>query len=575
MKQNGNIKKLWDLVAKEHRINFYFLAFFMLIGMTMEVLGIGLLVPLVNLLTLDSFSQSDSVLDPIFRIFEARTKTQLLLVGLFSISIVILFKNLFFVFISYYKYRLTSQIRSSIENRLFKKYLNSHYEFHLKTNSSLLVRNITSEVDQVIDNVIVPLISISVEIFVVLGLTTLLMFVEPYACIALIMFFGVCGFVYTKTIGPVLTKYGNQRAHHRTLLLTGANEALGGFKEIKLMSREAYFQKTFNAHTASASRISIISSTLQSLPLLLVELWGILGLVLVVLVMLVRNSETTAIVSVLGLFVGASFRFLPALNRILVAVNGLRHVGPSIETLHKEISGISILNTDTRNFLHFDSTIEFENVSFSYFQDSERVLDQISFTIRSGEVLGILGPSGSGKSTFVDILLGLLTPTDGKVLVDGDTVDLSRSTWMNQAGYVPQEIYLLDNSIRSNIAFGLEKESTSDSRILAVMKLAQIDEFVNSLPDGLETSIGERGSRLSGGQRQRIGIARALYNNPRLLILDEATSALDVQSETEFIESLEAIRGGLTIVMISHKISTLKYCNRILKIQDGKLVEQF
>lgn len=574
MKQNGNITKLWGMIVKEHRIHFLLLAFLMLIGMILEVLGIGLLVPLINLLTSTNFSQNDSILEPIFRIFQAHTKTQLLLVGLFSISIVILIKNLYFVFISYYKFKVASQIRSSIEDRLFKKYLDSHYEFHLKTNSSLLVRNITSEVDQVIDNVLVPLVSISVEIFVVLGLTTLLMFVEPYACIALILFFGVCGFVYTKTIGPILTKYGNERARHRTLLLTGANEALGGFKEIKLLNREVYFQKIFNAHTASASRLSIISSTLQSLPLLLVELWGILGLVLVVLVMLIQDKETTAIVSILGLFVGASFRFLPALNRILVAVNGLRHVGTSIETLHQEISEMSVSNIDTRASLHFNSSIEFENVSFSYSRDSVHVLDQISFTVNAGEILGILGPSGSGKSTFVDILLGLLTPTNGKVLVDGEPVDLSKSTWKNQAGYVPQDIYLLDNSIRNNIAFGLEEGNISDSRILSVMQLAQIDEFVNSLPNGLETSIGERGSRLSGGQKQRIGIARALYNKPRLLVLDEATSALDVQSETDFIESLEAIRSELTIVMISHKISTLKYCDRILKMQDGKLVEQ-
>jgi ABC-type multidrug transport system fused ATPase/permease subunit len=571
--RDGSVTKLWDLIAKEHRIKFFWLAFFMLIGMTMEVLGIGLLVPLINLLTSSNFSRSDSILEPIFRIFEAQTQTQMLLVGLFSISFVVLIKNLYFIFISYFKFKLTSQIRSSIENRLFKKYLDSHYEFHLKTNSSLLVRNITSEVDQVIDNVLVPLISTSVEIFVVLGLTTLLMFVEPYACIALILFFGVCGFIYTKTIGPILTKYGNERAHYRTLLLTGANEALGGFKEIKLLNREVYFKKVFNAHTSNASRLSLISSTLQSLPLLLVELWGILGLVLVVLVMLMGNHETTAIVSVLGLFVGASFRFLPALNRILVSVNGLRHVGTSIETLHQELINADKLVTDTRKFLQFDNSIEFKNVSFSYNRDSACILDKITFDIKSGEMLGIFGPSGSGKSTFVDILLGLLTPTDGEVLVDGEPVDLSKSTWMNQAGYVPQEIYLLDDSIRNNIAFGLERELISDSRILDVMKLAQIDEFVNSLPDGLETSIGERGSRLSGGQRQRIGIARALYNKPRLLILDEATSALDIQSESDFIESLEQIRSGITVVIISHKDSTLKYCDRIFKMQYGKLVK--
>ena len=570
---NKSLGKLWRLIPANQRPKFFVLTIFTLIGTSLEVVGIGMLVPLINLLTNDAQTGHSSVLEPIFRVFNATSQTQMLLIGLSIISFVVFVKNLFFVFISFYRFNLTSKIRASIENQLFNKYINSSYEFHLRTNSSLILRNITSEVDQVINNALIPLISMSVEIFVVVGLTSLLMIVEPIASLFLLLFFGVCGITYTKTIGPFLTRYGYEQARHRTELVKSTSEVLGGVKEIKLLGRESYFQEIFKKNTDKASRLSVLSSTLQNLPLLLVEVWGILGLVLVILVMVFTDHQSNQIVSVLGLFVGASFRFLPSLNRILVAVNGLRHVGPSIETLSAEVFANGKSRNDNQLKLHFRKSLEFQNVSFSYNQDSAHVLKNVTFKIKSGEMLGILGPSGSGKSTFVDILLGLLIPTKGKVLVDGNQVDLTKSTWMNIAGYVPQEIYLLDNSIRNNIAFGIKPESISENRISTVLQMAQLDEFVNSLPIGIDTPVGERGSRLSGGQRQRIGIARALYNQPSLLVLDEATSALDSHTENEIVESLEKIKNGLTIVIISHKVSTLKYCDRLMSIQDGKIVE--
>lgn len=570
---NKSLGKLWRLIPANQRPKFFVLTIFTLIGTSLEVVGIGMIVPLINLLTNDAQTGHSSVLEPIFRVFNATSQTQMLLIGLSIISFVVLVKNLFFVFISFYRFNLTSKIRASIENQLFNKYINSSYDFHLKTNSSLILRNITSEVDQVINNALIPLISMSVEIFVVIGLTSLLMIIEPIASLFLLLFFGVCGITYTKTIGPFLTRYGYEQARQRTELVKSTSEVLGGVKEIKLLGREHYFQEIFRKNTDKASRLSVLSSTLQNLPLLLVEVWGILGLVLVILVMVFTEHQSNQIVSVLGLFVGASFRFLPSLNRILVAVNGLRHVGPSIETLSAEVLTNGNSRSDNQLKLHFRKSLEFQNVSFSYNRDSAHVLNNVTFKIKSGEMLGILGPSGSGKSTFVDLLLGLLIPTKGKVLVDGNQVDLTKSTWMNIAGYVPQEIYLLDNSIRNNIAFGINPESICENRISSVLQMAQLNEFVSSLPIGLETPVGERGSRLSGGQRQRIGIARALYNQPSLLVLDEATSALDSHTENEIVELLEKIKSGLTIVIISHKVSTLKYCDRLMSIQDGKIVE--
>ena len=571
----NNLWKLWQLIPSGQRLKFIFLTIFILISAALEVIGIGLLVPVISLLTAEKFSSELSKLNPIFSFFGAKSDRQMLLVSLSLISLTILIKNLYVAFVGLYKFNLISKIRASFENQLLKKYITSDYEFHLQANSSVLLRNITSEIDEVIDIVLTPSIAMVTEIIVAVGLVSFLILFEPLAAISMLTFFGFCGFIYTKFIGPTLTRYGTARASYRARLMKSVAEVLGGFKEIKILGRESYFLNSFKFDTAKASRLAAISDTLQSLPLLFVELWGILGLVLVILVMLISHDQSSEFVSIFGLFAAASFRLLPSVNRILVAINGLRHTSQTIQNLHRELSDTDVSKLDVRANLRLNRSLEFKNVSFSYSQDSLLVLDALSFSVHNGEMLGILGPSGSGKTTLVDILLGLLTPTDGQVVVDGEIVDLSKQTWRNQVGYVPQDIYILDDSIRNNVAFGIESNQISDNRIMTVLKLAQIEEFYNSLDIGLDTNIGERGSRLSGGQKQRIGIARAIYGAPSLLVLDEPTSALDTESETAFIESLQAIRGKMTIVVISHKVSTLKYCDRLLTMRAGKLIDFF
>jgi ABC-type multidrug transport system fused ATPase/permease subunit len=310
----------------------------------------------------------------------------------------------------------------------------------------------------------------------------------------------------------------------------------------------------------------------QRVPAYLVELWGVLGLLVVVFAMLLQGKSSVAIVSSLGLFVGASFRFVPALNRIMIASQTLKLSKPAIDVVYKEVSQ-NVEGQTAKQRIPFTSELKFNDISFSYDPQLAHVLRNVSLTLTAGESLGIVGQSGAGKTTLVDLLLGLLAPTSGQVIVDGKVIDLTKSSWQSEVGYVPQEIFLIDDTIRNNIAFGIAAHEISEAKIEKSIATAQLTDFVNGLPDGLDTVTGERGVRLSGGQRQRIGIARALYHEPSLLVLDEATSALDLETESDFIETLEAIHHQITMIIVSHRMSTLKYCDRIVRLEGGALTE--
>jgi len=566
-------RKLWDLIPKAQRRELPVLGVLVFIGMGLEVVGIGLLVPLINLLTRDNVSADSSILSPIFNFFGATTQIQMLMVGFGSIGVVVLIKNVYSVFVTYFQYRFTSQVWTSLENSLFSRYLRIEYSFHVRSNSATLLRNLTSEIDQIATHVLIPVLLMIVEITAVIGISTLLFFVEPVGSLALVIFFAICGVTYTKIIGPLLSRYGNQRAELRGEFIKNITETLGGIKQVKVFGHESFFQNRFVKTSKKVARVDVLAGTLQRMPDYVVELWGVLGLIVVAGAMLSQNDDPKTVVSALGLFVGASFRFVPSLNRILFTINNLKYTRAAIDLVHRETAGIGEANEIAKSKIHLANSLEFRDVSFAYESGTTNVLQGASFTIKSGESMGIIGASGAGKSTLVDILLGLLTPASGQVIVDGVPIDLAKASWQSEAGYVPQDIFLIDDTIRRNIAFGVADKEISEIRILKSIAVAQLAEFIGTLPEGLDTITGERGVRLSGGQRQRIGIARALYHEPSLLVLDEATSALDLDTESEFIEALEAMHHRLTMVVVSHRISTLKYCDRVLRIEGGRLVE--
>jgi len=565
--------KMWDLIPGPQRRELPVLAVLVLIGTVLEVVGIGLLVPLINLLTRENMPAGSSVLDPVFRWFGASSQIGMLMVGLGLIGAVVLIKNVFLVFVTYLQTRLASRVRASLESRIFAGYIHAEYASHLRVNTAVLIRNLTSEIDQIAQGVLIPVFGLIVEVAAVLGIAVLLFVAEPFGSLALVIFLTLCAFTYMKIVEPFLERFGKERAQLSGEFIKNVTETLGGIKQIKVLGREKFFQSRFGNVSKRVARVNTVSGTMQRIPAYLVELWAVLGLIIVVGAMLYMNSEPQAVVSVLGLFVGASFRFVPSLNRILIATNTLKYARPAIDLVHREISQVESNQPKNKSIIHFVRTLEFRDVSFAYESGSTDVLHDASFTIASGESLGFIGVSGAGKSTLIDVLLGLLRPLRGQVIVDGNAIDLATSSWQSEAGYVPQDIFLIDDTIRRNVAFGIPDIEISESDLRESLKVAQLFDFVSLLPDGLDTITGERGVRLSGGQRQRIGIARALYHRPSLLVLDEATSALDLETEREFLDALEAVHHKLTMVVVSHRMSTLKYCDRILRLESGRLSE--
>jgi ABC-type multidrug transport system fused ATPase/permease subunit len=496
----------------------------------------------------------------------------MLTVGFALLGFVMLLKVLYLVATNHFQNVQVSKIRSSLELRLFDRYLRADYRFHLNANSTSLSRNLLTEIDYVAGYAFTPLISLTVEVTTVLGITALLLYVQPIATVAMVVFFVVSGAGYLKIVDPVLRRFGSQRPVIVGERLRTIAETLGGIKQVKVLGRESYFWTRFSRVSELNAHLAARSDTLLRIPAHLVELFGVLGLLVVVFTLIVQDRNMSSIVSSLGLYVGASFKLVPSLNRILIALQALRIAKSSVDTVFGDMSKPGVAESP-RRAIRLKDALTFRGVSFRYQDSLPFVLEGVSLSLRKGESIGIVGDSGAGKTSLVDLILGLLTPTSGQVFIDGDEIDPAASTWRANVGYVSQEIFLTDDTIRNNVAFGVPADEISESQIVKSLQTAQLWDFVKNLPEGLDTTVGERGVRISGGQRQRIGIARALYHDPSLLILDEATSALDLETEKEFIETLEAVHKKVTMVVVSHRMSTLKYCDRIFRIENGKLSE--
>jgi ABC-type multidrug transport system fused ATPase/permease subunit len=567
-----SFRKLQALIPQNQRRRIWLVVASLLVGTVLEIVGIGLLVPLVNLLTRASVSPEDSSLFPIFSLFHARTRLEMLTVGFLTVAAVVLLKNAYLLVSNYLQFAVISKIRRSLEAQMFEKYLRSEYSFHLKSNSVELSRNIVSETDHLVSHAFNPGLAIAVEGLTVIGITALLFYVAPIATISLLVFFIICGVTYTIGISKVVERFGSQRLSNRRDVFRVVAESLSGIKHIKSLNREDIFIRRFNDFSSKYAQLAIKTDLVQRMPAYLVEIWGVVGLLMVVFSMLLQGSDTESVLTVMGLFVGASFRFVPAFNRILISVQTLNLARPAIDAVYSEISK-QVSSETSKNDVRITRQLEFHNVSFTYEGSSLPTLTNLSFTITSGSTIGIIGVSGAGKTTFLDLLLGLLVPTSGEISIDGKTINPDLSTWRSHSGYVAQELFLMDDTIKNNIMFGLPSREGSESRLLECLDVAQLTDFVNSLPDGLNTVVGESGVRLSGGQRQRIAIARALYHQPELLVLDEATSALDSETEQKFIEALRARLNNVTLILVSHRLSSLKYCNRIFRVENQVVLE--
>jgi ABC-type multidrug transport system fused ATPase/permease subunit len=387
---------------------------------------------------------------------------------------------------------------------------------------------------------------------------------------------GLAAWVFYRLSRTHLLRWGRARQHHEGLRIQHLQQGLGGAKDVKLLGREEDFFAQYRIHNEGTATVQQHLSTLQQLPRLWLELLGAVGLASLVLVMIAQGKPLAALLPTLGLFGVAAFRLMPSVGRMMASLQVMRYNLPVVDTLHREL-GIIDTSAPFRHDsqpLRFNGALVLDRVGFNYPNTDTAAISGVSLSIARGTSVGFVGGSGAGKSTLVDVILGLLTPATGRVAVDGIDIQTNLRGWQDQIGYVPQSIYLTDDTLRRNVAFGLPDDQVDASAVSRALKAAQLDEFVSDLPAGLETVVGERGVRLSGGQRQRIGIARALYHDPPVLVLDEATSSLDTANEQGVMAAVNALHGDKTLIIVAHRLSTVARCDRLFRLEHGRLVEE-
>jgi len=568
--------KIWGLLTSAEQRSAVVLLVLMFIGMVMETLGVGVVIPALGMLTQADAVRNYPALQSVLQALGNPSQQTLVIDGMLLLVGVYLVKTMFLAFLVWRQMHFVYGVRARLSQHLYTVYLHQPYTFHLQRNSAQLIRNVINEVDMFSGNGIMSSMILLTESLVLLGICSLLLVVEPLGALIVLSVFGTASWGFNRFTRTHIARWGEARQYHEGLRLQHLQQGLGGAKDVKLLGREIEFLAQYHRHNVQTARAGQLQTTIQQFPRLWLELLAVSGLAIVVISMLAQGRALEAVLPTLGMFAAAAFRLMPSVNRVLGAVQSLRFTLPVIDVLHGEKNLVQP-QEDTRTHSpieHFEVALELSQITYAYPGAAQPALKDVSLAIQRGESVGFIGTSGAGKSTLVDILLGLLTPDTGEVRVDGKDIHANLRNWQDQIGYVPQSIFLTDDTLRRNVAFGLPNEQIDDAAVQHAIQAAQLEDFVANLPDGLETLVGERGIRLSGGQRQRIGIARALYHDPAVLVLDEATSSLDTATEDDVMQAVRALQGTKTIIIIAHRLSTVAHCNRLYRLQRGRVVEE-
>ena len=567
-------RKFRQILIPQERRQLPVLLVLMFVGMAFETLGIGLIIPVLALMTQADLLESHPAIQPWLHMLGEPSQVQLVAGGMMALLGLYFLKTGFLVFMLWRQNKFTFSLQAALSSRLFSGYLRQSWSFHLQRNSAQLILNVTNEVNIFINTALQSAMTLLTEGFVLVGIVVLLLVIEPIGAIAVVSTLGLAAWIFQRSIRNYLLSLGQARQHHEGMRIQHLQQGLGGAKDVKLLGRELNFLDEYNRHSEGSANVSRRQKTLTDLPRLWIELLAVGGLAMLVLVMLAKGTALDALLPILGLFAAAAFRIAPSANRILGALQNLRYGLPVINTLYDEIQLLDNTALPQREaLLPFQQALTLECVEYRYKNAEYQALQDITLTIQRGTSVGFIGTSGAGKSTLVDVILGLLTPACGSVKVDGVDIQTNLRGWQDQIGYVPQSIFLTDDSLRRNVAFGLSDDLIDDAAVTRAIKAAQLDAFVLSLPQGIHTLVGERGVRLSGGQRQRIGIARALYHDPAVLVLDEATSALDMATEKGVMEAINALHGDKTLLIVAHRLSTVAHCDWVYKMEQGQVVE--
>lgn len=566
------IRDIWTVLTPSQRRGSVGLLGWMLLSMFFEMLGVGLMLPALTVMSGAPRTADSHIVRTILDFLGNPSPARMIVWGLVALLFVYAIKALVVLVATWRQTKFVRRLEKAIGERLLSTYMTQPWEFHLHRNSAELIRNMTNV--GLFADVSTLLLNILAEFFVLFGICVVLVLIDPLASILVGSLAALSTWLLDRLTKERTSRWGGIKQHHQALSLRAIQEGLGGIKDAKVLACEKYFLQDYSRQAAVLAAVSERNAIISVVPRLWHELLGVTSLCLLALVMLWQGSPPSALIPTLGVFGAAAFRMLPSVHRVSMAVHSLRFTSELSGTIAKELALESQhLPSVPPAPVVLDTSIDLVNVTYRYARGATDALHDVNVRIPYGSAVGIIGSSGAGKSTLVDVVLGLLSPTRGNVLVDGKDVFTNVRGWQSTVGYVPQTIYLCDDTIRANVAFGIPRDRIDDAAVARAIRAAQLDEFLASLPDGLDTLVGERGVRLSGGQRQRIGMARALYHDPQVLVLDEATSALDSETEKGIMEAVDALHGTKTLIIVAHRLTTVARCDLVYRLHDGRVVQ--
>ena len=572
------LKNIKILLRKILRKKCVYLFLGSIISSIFEIVGIGS-IPIFAMIIIDINTLKSKL--PLFidsSFIEQFNQNQIALTGAAALTVIFLSKNLYLALMTYWEAKITLSIRNDIKFKLMNFYINVPYAFYLETNPAELIRTATTDA-AITTNVILKFITLFREVLILILIFSLLFYADPLISFSvfsfLIFFVGIFYFFTRKKLKSV----GKILQYLSGIEIKILNQIFGAIKEIKILNKEKQMEETYSENVKKMGRNSLIQSFLTSVPRLFLEVILVMAVVIVLTIFVFMDRPTITLIPLISLLAVSAIRLIPIFNSITTALVSIRTSTPSFNHVSREISKLentnTVLDQEKKNEIKFFKSIYIQKVNFRYPSTNLYSITGIDLLINPGKKIGFIGNSGAGKSTLIDLLLGLLYPTEGKILVDGINISENFRSWQNLIGYVPQDIYLLDDTIRKNIAFGFSDGNINSDFVYNAIKVAQLKSFIDSLPNGEETIIGNRGVRLSGGQRQRIGIARALYRNPSILVLDEATSSLDVENEKKIMnEIFSSTDRSKTLIIVTHRHQTVQNCDVVFLLDNGKLVDQ-
>lgn len=577
------LDKINYIFDKKQKVQSVFLCIGLFIGALFELVGVSLITQLVALISDPSKIHNNKLMQYFYDLFGMETDRQFFLFVVIALIFVYLIKNAYLLWINYVQYTFVFNNQLRLSGRLIDCYLKKPYTYHLDKNSAEMVRNVMLDSERFFQMLLSVFLTLS-EMLVSALLCVFLLVVDWFITVSVVLILVVFTGLYLVLFKGKAKAYGMINQEFDGKMHQSINQALGAVKDIKILHREKYFANAFLSYGKKKMTAVRNNNVLGQVPKYLIETVCIGAVLLVLVFKIYQGEDINNMIPQLAAFAISAFKLLPSVSKINNYANLIIFLKPSVDLIYRDIKDTedmvnyevvdasgNLIEEGNGDSLKKADRISIKNLVYRYPNTDRNVINNISFDIPLGKSIGLIGPSGAGKSTLADIILGILTPTEGEVMYGDMDVHKHPIKWSKKLAYIPQTIFLSDETIRANVAFGIEEDKIDDDMVWAALKEAQLDEFVKSQPDGLDSMVGERGVRISGGQRQRIGIARALYDNPEILVLDEATSALDSETESAVMEAIDRLSGSKTLIIIAHRLTTIKNCDYVFKIEDGQI----